>query len=106
MHGWWLLLQSIHCACAILGQVNDLLGNKFKSAVLSRLAGECVALLRAANGLNFGCKEVTAMQTPAASIGLRCSVPVAFTVCRMLGGCQHRRSKQAAGWCTWAARCG
>ena len=35
-----LLLQSIHCACAILGQVNDLLGNKFKSAVLARLAGE------------------------------------------------------------------
>lgn len=33
-------LQSIHCACAILGQVNDLLGNKFKSAVLTRLSGE------------------------------------------------------------------
>jgi len=34
-----LLLQSTQCACAVLGQVNDLLGNKFKSAVLSRLAG-------------------------------------------------------------------
>lgn len=37
-------VQSIHCACAILGQVNDLLGNKFKSAVLTRLAGEPLLL--------------------------------------------------------------
>jgi hypothetical protein len=35
-------LQSIHCACAILGQVNDLLANKFKGAVTTRLAGVCV----------------------------------------------------------------
>lgn len=46
-----LATQSTQCACAVLGQVNDLLGNKFKSAVLSRLAGGPSKLLASAPGL-------------------------------------------------------
>lgn len=51
-------MQSIHCACAILGQVNDLLGNKFKSAVLTRLAGEslcCCEPAMATQGIGAVC---------------------------------------------------
>lgn len=43
-----LATHSIHCVCAILGQLNDLLANKFKAALLAKTAGGPAKLLAAA----------------------------------------------------------
>eukprot|EP00878_Enallax_costatus_P016453 GHUV01017258.1.p1 GENE.GHUV01017258.1~~GHUV01017258.1.p1 ORF type:complete len:570 (+),score=170.72 GHUV01017258.1:179-1888(+) len=46
-----LATHSIHCACAVLGQLNDLMANKFKAAVVAELAGGPGKLLAAAPAL-------------------------------------------------------
>eukprot|EP00879_Flechtneria_rotunda_P019660 GHRR01020657.1.p1 GENE.GHRR01020657.1~~GHRR01020657.1.p1 ORF type:complete len:653 (+),score=242.69 GHRR01020657.1:85-2043(+) len=46
-----LVTHSIHCVCAVLGQLNDLLANKFKGALAARLAGGPSKLLSAAPAL-------------------------------------------------------
>lgn len=46
-----LATQSIHCACAVVGQLNDLMANKFKAAVMAKLSGGPGKLLAAAPAL-------------------------------------------------------
>ncbi|KAF6250525.1 component of oligomeric golgi complex 4, partial [Scenedesmus sp. NREL 46B-D3] len=46
-----LATRSIHCVCAILGQLNDLLANKLKGALLAKTASGPAKLLAAAPAL-------------------------------------------------------
>jgi hypothetical protein len=46
-----LATRSIHCVCAILGQLNDLLANKLKGALLAKIASGPSKLLAAAPAL-------------------------------------------------------